>query len=110
MSLENAAPYEMCRVAGIVRRVWIDPLQRTIEATIVDGTGSATARWAMQARPHFEILPGAGLILEGVLRMDRAGRLFILEPAFEVVRDPESLPQFPTERKPPLGPALPLKR
>jgi hypothetical protein len=98
VAVEDATPYEVCRVAGRVRRVWIDPVNRTIEATVDDGTGSVNALWAMHAEPHLEILPGGGLILEGVLRIDRAGRLSMIEPVFEVVRDPESLPHLPVDR------------
>jgi hypothetical protein len=106
VSMEKAVLYESCRVAGVVRRVWIDPLQRTIEATIVDDTGSATARWAMKSQPRLEILPGAGLVLDGVLRMDHDGGRFMTEPAFEVVRDLESLPRFAVEGRPPTEPTL----
>jgi hypothetical protein len=73
-------------------------VNRTIEATVDDGTGSVNALWAMPAEPRLEILPGGGLILEGVLRIDRAGRLSMIEPAFEVVSDPESLPHIPVDR------------
>jgi hypothetical protein len=82
-------PGRRCRVAGVVRRLWIDPLGDTIEATICDGTGSLRATWAMPEPPRVDIRPGSGLILEGEARMDRAARLSMVEPAFEVVSDPE---------------------
>jgi hypothetical protein len=89
VALEMVAPGQRCRVAGVVRHLWIDPLARTIEATIFDGTDSLQASWAMPEPPRVDICPGSGLTLEGVARMDRPARLSMVEPAFEVVCDRE---------------------
>jgi hypothetical protein len=89
VALEMIVPGQRCRVAGVVRRLWIDPLGHTIEATICDGTGSLRASWAMPEPPRVDIRPGSGLILEGEARIDRAARLSMVEPAFEVASEPE---------------------
>jgi hypothetical protein len=89
VALEAAVPGHRCRVAGVVRRLWIDPVGHTVEATISDGTGSLRASWAMQEPPRVEICPGSGLILEGVAGIERGAGLSMEEPAFQVVCDPE---------------------
>jgi hypothetical protein len=89
VALEMVVPGQRCRVAGVVRRLWIDPVGHTVEATISDGTGSLRASWAMPEPHRVEICPGSGLILEGVAGMDRAAGLSMEEPAFQVVCDPE---------------------
>jgi hypothetical protein len=77
-------------VAGVVRRLRIDPRAGVIEATITDGSSSLRAQWAIR-RPvqQLRAAPGLGLILEGMARIDERGELLMVEPAFEIVSGPE---------------------
>jgi hypothetical protein len=82
--------YRTYRVAGVVRRLRIDPRAGVIEATITDGTASLRAQWAIRRPvPQLQAAPGLGLILEGMARMDEYGELLMEEPAFEIVPGPE---------------------
>jgi hypothetical protein len=77
-------------VAGVVRRLRIDPRTRVIEVTITDGSTSLGARWAITGQvPQLRAGPGTGLILEGMARLDERGELLMVEPAFEIVAGPE---------------------
>jgi hypothetical protein len=88
--LDKVELYRTCRVAGVVRRLRIDPQAEVIEATITDGADSLGAQWSI--RPpvsQLQAAPGSGLILEGMARIDARGELLMVEPAFEVVAGPE---------------------
>jgi hypothetical protein len=77
-------------VAGVVHRLRLDPRAGVVEVTITDGRTSLGARWAI-TRPMAQLraAPGAGLILEGMARIDERGGLVMVEPAFEIVAGPE---------------------
>jgi hypothetical protein len=88
--LDKVILFRPCRVAGVVSRLRLDPEARRIETKISDGTSTLVARWII----HFPILqlrgiPGVGLVLEGVPRMDEDGNLFMVEPEFEIVPGPD---------------------
>jgi hypothetical protein len=82
----------------MVRRLWLDPVGHTIEATISDGTGTLRASWTLTEPPRVDIRPGAGLVVDGEARIDRTAGLSMVEPVFEVVCDPE--PNLPFLRDP----------
>ena len=88
--LDKVELYRTCRVAGVVRRLRIDPRAGVIEATITDGTASLGGRWPIR-RPvsQLQAAPGLGLILEGMARIDARGELLMVEPTFEIVAGPE---------------------
>jgi hypothetical protein len=82
--------YRTCRVAGVVSRLLIDPRAGVIEVTVTDGSTSLGARWAItRPVPQLRAVPGSGLILEGMARLDERGELLMVEPAFEIVAGPE---------------------
>lgn len=63
----EAARGELATVAGIVRRVRVDPRDRRIDAVIHDATGELIARWPMRERLP-PLLPGRGVLVRGRLR------------------------------------------
>lgn len=78
-------PYEGARIAGVVRRLRIEPLANTIEALVWDGTGAAIARWRiLRPTPHLRLVPGRHVLLEGVPWVDE-DHLVILEPRVELI-------------------------
>jgi hypothetical protein len=88
--LDKVELYRTCRVAGVVRRLRIDPRAGVIDVTITDGAASLVAQWPIR-RPELVLraAPGSGLILEGMARIDERGELLMVEPAFEIVAGPE---------------------
>jgi hypothetical protein len=88
--LSKVELYRTCRVAGVVRRLRIDPRTGVIEVTITDGSTSLGARWAITRQvPQLGAAPGSGLILEGMARLDERGEMLMVEPAFEIVAGPD---------------------
>jgi hypothetical protein len=82
--------YRFCRVAGVVKRLRIDPEAWVIEATITDAATELRARWRIRhPAAQLRAAPGSGLILEGVARVDPRGGLVMVEPSFEIVPGPE---------------------
>ncbi len=74
---------EPVRVAGLVNRLRLRPLNGSVslEAVISDGTGEVTATWL--GRNHIPGLSlGTGVVLEGVLAQERDG-LRMVNPRFE---------------------------
>jgi RecG-like helicase len=74
---------EPVRIAGMVNRLSLRPLDGTVtlEAVVSDGTGEVTAVW--MGRSHIPGLAlGTGVVLEGVLGRDRDG-LRMVNPSFE---------------------------
>ena len=87
--LGDIEPYESCRVAGVIRRLRVDPGNGEVEATIIDGTGSLVASWAVrEGASQLGATPGLGLILRGVARVGRKGELTMPEPEFELLPGP----------------------
>lgn len=81
--------YEACRVVGVVERLKIVPLRGSIEATITDGTGRVVARWSIRRpTPQLSVLPGRGVLLEGVPIAEDRG-LVLVDPSFELVELPD---------------------
>jgi hypothetical protein len=85
--LIDLEPYELCRIAGVVKRLRVDPVNGVVAAVITDGTGEVVAQWAIR-RPTPELLvaPGTGVILEGVAALGPGQELILREPRYETVR------------------------
>ena len=82
----DLSPYETCRVAGVVERLCLDPVEGHMDAVVSDGTGRLVARWAIQRpTPQLVVSPGRFVSLEGVPRPTDDGFL-MLEPSFELVK------------------------
>ena len=87
--IADVVPRERHRVAGVISNIRIDPRagRGSVEATIIDGTGSMIAKWLGRAKLS-GIRLGAGLVIEGI-----AGRqeedLVVLNPDYELVPGPE---------------------
>jgi hypothetical protein len=78
------------RVAGVVQNIRIDPrpTSRSVEATIIDGSGSMLIKWL--GRPTIaDLRLGIGLIALGTVGRFDSGELVILNPEHELVTDPE---------------------
>lgn len=80
----DLAPYEACRIAGVVESLVLDPPHGSLEAVVTDGTASVVARWHIR-RPTRElaVAPGRFVLIEG-LPMAGDDGLVMLEPDFEV--------------------------
>ena len=88
--LVDLAPYESCRVAGLVERLRIDPEAGVIEAWVSDGTARVLARWPIdRPTPQLALAPGKGVILEGVARIALGGELVLASPTFQMSSFPE---------------------
>lgn len=79
-----------CKVAGVIQNIRIDPREGTgsIEATIIDGSGSMVARWLGRSAMS-GIRLGMGLILQGLPGTTREGEAVLLNPEYELVPGPE---------------------
>jgi hypothetical protein len=90
LRLDRVVPYRPVRVAGVVQQLRVDPREGVVEVTVTDGAGDLVARWPIRgAASTLRAVPGRGLILEGIARIDRRGRLMMIEPACEIVSGPE---------------------
>lgn len=90
LRLDRVELYEPCRVAGIVRRLRLDPMVGELRATITDGTSSVSASWTLSRHmPQLKAAPGTGLILEGMARIDESGDIVFVEPTIEIVEGSE---------------------
>lgn len=80
----DLAPYEPCRIAGLVESLVLDPRDGSLEAAVTDGTATVIARWAIR-RPTLElaVAPGRFVVIEG-LPMTGENGVVIPEPDFEV--------------------------
>lgn len=83
--LDEVEPYELHRVVGVVTRLRIDPINRMIETTISDGTGSLVAHLGVERIQEVIGALGSWIALEGVTRIGSRGEVMILEPRVEVV-------------------------
>ena len=82
--IEACPSREPVRVAGMVRRLTLRPLDGTtaLEAVVFDGTGEVTAAW--MGRSHIPGLAlGTAVVLDGVLGPERGGALKMVNPRFE---------------------------
>jgi hypothetical protein len=81
--ISNCPSREQVRVAGMVSRLRLRPMDGavTLEAVVSDGTGEVTAAW--MGRSHIPGLAlGTPIVLEGVLARERTG-LRMVNPRFE---------------------------
>lgn len=83
----DVGPYEACRVAGLVERLTVDPVQGSVDATITDGTASIIARWSTCRPPRLRVAPGSGVVLRGIAILEESG-LVVVEPTLELVPFP----------------------
>ncbi|MDQ3940521.1 MAG: DNA-binding protein [Actinomycetota bacterium] len=88
-AISEVVPRQRVRAAGVVTNIRIDPREGrgSIEATVVDGTGSMVAKWLGRAKLS-GIRLGAGLVIEG-LPGKQDGDLVVLNPEYELVPGPE---------------------
>ena len=83
--ITDLGAYETCRVVGVVKKLTIDPLRGSIEATVTDGTGWVVARWSTRRpAPQLGVVPGRGVLLEGVPIAAEDG-LVLVDPRFHIV-------------------------
>jgi len=84
--IEDASTRSRVKLAGVVRRITVRPLQgsESLEAIVYDGTGEVTVVW-MGRRS----IPGLGLgtrvVVEGMLAEQRGERRLV-NPSFEFSR------------------------
>lgn len=82
--LDELELYASCEVVGVVRRLRVDPVNRTIEATISDGTGSLVAQLGIDRMQEVTGSLGRSVALRGVARLDRDGHATMLEPLIDL--------------------------
>ena len=82
----DAEPRSRVRLAGVVRRITVKPLEghESLEALLYDGTGEVTVVW-MGRRSIPGLNLGTRLVVEGVLA-DQRGERRIVNPVFEFTR------------------------
>ena len=88
--LADVSPRQRARVAGVVTKLRIDPPSagHTLEATISDGTGRLKLRW-LGRETIAGLVPGKGVVAEGVVADFGERELLMLDPAYELVPSPE---------------------
>jgi hypothetical protein len=79
----EAVPRKRSKVAGVVRRITVMPVEgfESLEAVIYDGSGEVSAVW-LGRRSIPGLLLGSHLIIEGVLGKEQ-GQLRMVNPTFE---------------------------
>jgi hypothetical protein len=87
-SIVDLAHYEVSRVAGLVQKLSIHPLEGNVDALISDGTGSVVARWGIR-RPTLQLVgvPGRLVVVEG-LTLPGDEHMVILDPIFKLASQP----------------------
>jgi RecG-like helicase len=81
--IAEARPRTRVKVAGVVRRITVRPVEgfESMEAVLWDGTGEVVAQWlGRRMIPGLRL--GSRLVVEGVLGQDRALPR-IVNPTFE---------------------------
>jgi hypothetical protein len=78
--IAKAHPGWRCDIAGVVRRLRIDPVAGTIRAVVTDGTGEMTALWRITEQSASFALPGKGVFASGLPAIHRDGGLVLEEP------------------------------
>jgi hypothetical protein len=87
--LVDLEPYEVCRGAGLIERIRLDPQSGVFEAWVTDGTASVVAQWSIDRPMGPEsIAPGRAVVLEGVAAVGPDGGLVLRDPAFETAPFP----------------------
>ena len=81
--IAEAQPRERVKLAGVVRRITVRPLEghESLEAILFDGTGEVTVVW-MGRRAIRGLSLGTRLIVEGLLAEQRSERRLV-NPTFE---------------------------
>jgi RecG-like helicase len=81
--IADAVPRSKVRLAGMVRRITVRPVEgfEALEIVLSDGTGLVTARW-LGRRKIPGLALGSRLIIEGVLGEDQGAKR-IVNPTFE---------------------------
>jgi hypothetical protein len=81
--IRDAATRSKVKLAGVVRRITVRPLEgnESLEAVIDDGTGEVTIVW-MGRRSIHGLNLGTKLVVEGLLAEGRSKRR-IVNPSFE---------------------------
>jgi hypothetical protein len=89
----DLAAYETCRVAGIVQRLRLDPVNGVIQVTVWDGTGTVSAEWVIcRPTPQLVLSPGRGVVLTGATSIGLDGDVVLTEPHFVVASMDEAMP------------------
>ena len=88
--IADLVPRSRSRVAGVVQNIRIDPRagSGSIEATIIDGSGSMVVKW-LGRNSLSGIQLGVGLVVEGAIGSSPTGELSVLNPEYELVVGPE---------------------
>jgi hypothetical protein len=80
----DLARYEISRVAGLVQKLSIDPVEGNLDALISDGTGSVVARWGIgRPTPQLVVVPGRVVVVEG-LTVSGDEHMMMLDPDFKL--------------------------
>ena len=81
--IAEASPRSRVKLAGVVRRITVRPLEghESLEAILFDGSGEVTVVW-MGRRTIRGLSLGTHLIVEGLLAEQRAERRLV-NPTFE---------------------------
>ena len=81
--IAGARPRERVKIAGVVRRITVRPLEghESLEAILFDGTGEVTVTW-MGRRTIRGLSLGTRVIVEGLLAEQRGERRLV-NPTFE---------------------------
>lgn len=88
--IARIVPTWPCSFAGVVQGVRIDPRDRSVEASINDGTGCITTRWTDRSSfSGLHVAPGVGFIATGLPTLGEDGQLVVIEPSYEVVPGPQ---------------------
>jgi hypothetical protein len=88
--LNKVEPFHSCRVAGVVRRMRLDPETSTVSVTVSDGISTLGARWPLERSSlPMKAVPGTGVILEGTPEVASSGEILLVDPRCEIVGRPE---------------------
>src|SRR5688500_7827985 len=81
--IRDAAARSRAKLAGVVRRITVRPLEgsESLEAVLYDGTGEVTVVW-MGRRSIHGLNLGTKLVVEGLLAQQRSGRRMV-NPSFD---------------------------
>jgi RecG-like helicase len=84
--IRDATTRERVKVAGVVRRITVNPLEghESLEVLLYDGTGEITVVW-MGRRSIPGLTLGTKVVVGGVLGEHR-GQRRLVNPAFEFIR------------------------
>ena len=80
--------FEIARLAGLVQKLTIDPVEGHLDALITDGTGQVVARWPIRsATPQVAVVPGRLVVAEG-LAVPVGEDTMVLDPVIELTPGP----------------------